>query len=992
MFTQHKTTLLLSGLGTRLGTVSIAKRCPAVSVQNVDCFLLLALHTVHQVIKNTELVVGDVYLINMGDKVVADGIMLDGYHLVIDEASLTGESDPIKKYPEEDPWVRSGTQVSEGSGRLLVVAVGQQSEWGKTMALVGGAGSEDTPLQEKLADLAAAIGKIGFGVAVACFIALLIKWCVVNRGFPVSKINQNGPVQFFLYAVTIVVVAVPEGLPLAVTIALAYSMKKMMKDNNFVRVLAACETMGGATAICSDKTGTLTENRMTVVEGWFSGVKLDHAPDPQELRPELMQELTLNNSLNSKAFLIENAGLPVEFVGNRTECALLMLSKKWGIDYKQIREEYKDRIVEVYAFTSAKKMASVLIRRDDKTLRLYNKGAAEWVLKRCVSLHNEYGEIVPMTDAMREQLLQTVVAMASRGLRCICLTYTDYPAHDASRPADFFEDADRVDRDLVATAIVGIKDPVRKEVPHAVEVCQNAGIMVRMVTGDNIHTARHIAKECGILTDQGVALEGPTFRSMPANELIPMLKDLQVLARSSPEDKLTLVSLLKKEGEVVAVTGDGTNDAPALKESDVGLAMGIAGTEVAKEAADIVIMDDNFSSIVKAVLWGRSVFNSIRKFLQFQLTVNFVALVVAFVGAIIGGRIPLNVLQLLWVNLIMDTMGALALATENPNPSLLDDKPHGRDESLITGKMWKHILVQGLYQMFWLFFFMYAAPVLFAKYRITDQCTYAATGPDDFNPNPAHCVEMLVAQAGFNVSHATFHCGAITACGYAAGCNDARRQTPDCPFRSLIPAGQPVPDNAPAAFAAAFPDPNCPSGFCPSLNDYNNAVSFWDKSYTHEAELDWMKADSILFNSFIMLQLLNEVNARRIKDELNVFEGIYKSPIFLGVLAVTAGLQVIIMQTPVSQFFKVMPINGIEWAVSIAIGLSAVPVSFLTRLISRFLPSCHGFSIRRKRFRRRTNSTKVHNEITALARRTQDNVKGHLNGLNGEADHVHKGV
>ncbi|WIA22054.1 hypothetical protein OEZ85_004399 [Tetradesmus obliquus] len=941
-------------------------------------------------VKNTDLVVGDVYLVNMGDKVVADGVMIDGFHLVIDEASLTGESDPIKKNPEEDPWVRSGTQVSEGSGRLLVVATGTQSEWGKTMALVGGAGGEDTPLQEKLADLAAAIGKIGFGVAVACFIALLIKWCVENKGFPIAKINQNGPVQFFLYAVTIVVVAVPEGLPLAVTIALAYSMKKMMKDNNFVRVLAACETMGGATAICSDKTGTLTENRMTVVEGWFSGVQLDHAPTREELRPELIQELAHNNALNSKAFLIEHADLPIEFVGNRTECALLMLTKKWGIDYKQVREDYASRMVEVYAFTSAKKMASVLVKHDDATLRLYNKGAAEWVLKRCVALHNEYGEVVPMTEGIREQLLQTVVAMASRGLRCICLSYRDYAAVDGSRPADFFEDADRVDRDLIATAIVGIKDPVRQEVPHAVRVCQNAGIMVRMVTGDNIHTARHIARDCGILTEAGVALEGPNFRNMPAHDLIPLLPKLQVLARSSPEDKLTLVSLLKKEGEVVAVTGDGTNDAPALKESDVGLAMGIAGTEVAKEAADIVIMDDNFSSIVKAVLWGRSVFNSIRKFLQFQLTVNFVALVVAFVGAIIGGRIPLNVLQLLWVNLIMDTMGALALATEDPNPALLDDKPHGRDEHLITPKMWKHILIQGLYQMFWLFFFMYGAPVLFERYRITDHCSFATQGPHEAHPDPMFCTNELVSKLGFQASHASVHCSAMTSCGWSQKCGDAKRDTPACKFQGFITPG-PVPGDAASAYSAAFGAAgDCSSlgfnGGCPSIDDYYKAVSHFDKAYLHEGEEDWQKADSVLFNAFIWLQMLNEVNARRINDELNVFEGIHKSPIFIGVLLVTAGLQVIIMQTPVGRFFKVIPINGVEWGVSIAIGLSAVPVSVLTRLLSRFLPSLR---IPRRRHGRRTNSSivRVHNEALALHhqrssmdRRSMDRAGGHAHG------------
>ena len=405
-------------------------------------------------------------LIDTGDKIVADGVMVDGHSLVVDEASLTGESDPIKKSPDEDPWCRSGTQVSEGSGRVLVVAVGQQSEWGKTMALVGEAGGEDTPLQEKLADMAAAIGKVGFGVALASFTALIIKWFVVwcrsPEGCSALKyhLNQNGLVEFFLYAVTIVVVAVPEGLPLAVTIALAYSMKKMMRDNNFVRVLAACETMGGATAICSDKTGTLTENRMTVTEGWFAGAKLDHAPTKDELSPALLAELVNNCALNSKAHLIETGPDLVNFVGNRTECALLMLARKWGAHYQLIRDDAEPNIKEVYGFTSARKMASVLVRQGDR-YRLYNKGAAEWVLQKCTGMWGPGDKVVPMTAADREALLKAVVGMASRGLRCICLTYTDYPVEDAKRPADFFEDAARVDDNLVALAIVGIKDPVR---------------------------------------------------------------------------------------------------------------------------------------------------------------------------------------------------------------------------------------------------------------------------------------------------------------------------------------------------------------------------------------------------------------------------------------------------------------------------------------------------------------------------------------------------
>jgi Ca2+-transporting ATPase len=660
---------------------------------------------VEQLVLNTDLVVGDIVRLITGDKVAADGVLLASQGLVIDEASLTGESDPIKKSVEASPWVRCGTQVSEGSGTLLVTAVGVQSEWGRTMAMVVGE-TGDTPLQEALTVLAAAVGKVGLGVGVLCFTVLLIRWCVENRGFPVKQFAE-GPLRFFIFAVTIIVVAVPEGLPLAVTISLAYSMRKMMKDNNFVRVLAACETMGGATTICSDKTGTLTENRMTVVAARLGGrgAALARPPPPREaLDPDLATHLELNCALNSKAFLVEPkakaavgaegegeggaaaGGKPtkkkakaatggaagvaaaaatlntsadgVGFVGNRTECALLMLLRGWGTPYKALRDAHAGRVVREYDFSSERKMASVLVTHPDPASAakgaclLYAKGAAEIVVRRCVAAYSPGGAPpAPLGDADRDALVEEVTAMAASGLRTICLAQKDVPASalpGGSAPEKPFEDG------LTLMGIVGIKDPVRGEVPAAVATCQDAGITVRMVTGDNIHTARHIAAECGILSEGGLAMEGPDFRALPEAELVALLPRLQVLARSSPADKLVLVRTLKGMGDIVAVTGDGTNDAPALKESDVGLAMGIAGTEVSKEAADIVILDDNFSSIVKAVMWGRSVFANIRKFLQFQLTVNFVALVVAFVAAVTNGETPLNVLQLLWVNLVRE--------------------------------------------------------------------------------------------------------------------------------------------------------------------------------------------------------------------------------------------------------------------------------------------------------------------------------------------------
>ncbi|GAB4816684.1 hypothetical protein N2152v2_003730 [Parachlorella kessleri] len=816
--------------------------------------------------KEQLVVVGDLLVLDTGDKVVADGYVIEAHGLVIDEASLTGEADPVKKTADKDPWCRSGTQVTEGSGSMMVLAVGEHSDWGRTMSLVMGE-PEDTPLQEKLGWLATAIGKVGLVVAVVSFVVLMIreiavivtpsmlKWCVIDQQ----------------------VVAVPEGLPLAVTISLAYSMQKMMKDNNFVRVLAACETMGGATAICSDKTGTLTENRMTVVEGYFCATKYPSVPQPAQLPADARQEIILNCALNSKAFLVEGEKGSVEFVGNRTECALLVMIQKWGEDYKAVRDLYHDKIAEVYGFSSERKMASVLVR-NGSGYRLYVKGASEMVLSRATAMVDSAGQTVPMSDKLREELNVIITEMASRGLRTLGLSYTDFPLVDPNRPDDYF--AKPPEDNLTLLCVVGIKDPVRAEVPDAVATCQRAGIVVRMVTGDNIHTAKHIARECGILTDEGIALEGPVFRRMPEEELLPLLPKLQVLARSSPQDKHTLVCLLKKQGEVVAVTGDGTNDAPALKESDVGLAMGIAGTEVAKEAADIVIMDDNFSSIVKSVLWGRSVFTNIRKFLQFQLTINAVALIVAFVAAVANGETPLNVLQLLWVNLIMDSLAALALATEDPTPDLLNHKPHGRDEPLISRIMWKHIITQGCYQIFWIFLIFYGMPAQFEAFKLPNKCSWS------------------------------LYAGETPVCVlYTGG---------DCDIN----------DPSSDAFCSAGQDD------CPRLDTVNDAYDTASDDWKDTEKDAMKKTNSMVFNTFIWLQMFNMFNARKMRDEYNVFEGIFKAPIFLTIWVLIVAFQIILMFF-LGGIFKVERQSWAEWVCAIAIGVGSLPLAFFTKVVTR---------------------------------------------------------
>jgi len=405
----------------------------------------------------------------------------------------------------------------------------------------------------------------------------------------------------------------------------------------------------------------------------------------------------------------------MEFIGNPTECALIYFcSKLIGEKPAVIRQKFKPRIKKMYPFSSARKRMSTVVEYDG-IYRMFTKGAPDMMLARSSSLLTTEGRVVEMTEETRQTLLLQVEGMANNGLRTLCLCFRDFPLEwndEADCPADVTP-GEPPEEQLICVGIVGIMDPIRKEVPEAVRLCQKAGITVRMVTGDYLATAKKIASECGILTPGGVALEGPVFAKMTDEQVDEILPRLQVLARSAPFDKERLVTRLMHHKQIVAVTGDGTNDAPALKKADVGCAMGQAGTAIAKEASDIIIMDDNFRSIVKAVLWGRSIFDNIRKFLQFQLTVNFAALLVAMIAALSKSGEPLKAVQLLWVNLIMDTMAALALGTEKPTDQLLDRKPiNVHEQRLISNIMARNIIGQGLYQVLVLLFLLWCAPFI----------------------------------------------------------------------------------------------------------------------------------------------------------------------------------------------------------------------------------------------------------------------------------------
>ncbi|XP_076920420.1 putative calcium-transporting ATPase 11, plasma membrane-type [Bidens hawaiensis] len=652
-----------------------------------------------------DLVVGDIVHLSIGDQVPADGIFISGYSLLIDESSLTGESEAVH-IDEKKPFILGGTKVQDGSAKMLVAAVGMRTEWGKLMETLSDDSENETPLQVKLNGVATIIGKIGLVFAVLTFLVLIVRFLVdkaMRNDFSSWTMSDALSIlDYFATAVTIIVVAVPEGLPLAVTLSLAFAMKKLMDDKALVRHLSACETMGSSTCICTDKTGTLTTNHMVVEKLWVSGqtqVVKERLPLHENVSTVLLQcifECTVSE-------VVKGANGQTSILGTPTESAILEFGLLLGGDFGTVRSEIT--LLKMEPFNSKKKNMSVITRLPNGQIRAFCKGASEIVLQMCDKIIDESLEPVEMTDEKAKAVTKVINEFADQALRTLCLAYVDVDGEfDMQKGIPAFG--------YTLIAVVGIKDPLRPGVNEAVKTCLDAGITVRMVTGDNINTARAIAKECGILT-HGVAIEGPEFRNKTDEEKKRLAPLIQVMARSSPTDKLELVKDLRALSEVVAVTGDGTNDAPALHESDIGFAMGIAGTEVAKEQADVIVMDDDFATIVKVAKWGRAVYINIQKFVQFQLTVNIVALMINFVSACITGSAPLTAVQLLWVNLIMDTLGALALATEPPNDGLMKRQPVLRTESFITKTMWRNIIGQSVYQMAILFVLNFAGkPIL----------------------------------------------------------------------------------------------------------------------------------------------------------------------------------------------------------------------------------------------------------------------------------------
>ncbi|CAD5181887.1 unnamed protein product [Musa acuminata subsp. malaccensis] len=671
-----------------------------------------------------DLVVGDVVPLKIGDQVPADGVLITGHSLAIDESSMTGESKIVLK-DKKTPFLMSGCKVADGYGTMLVTAVGINTEWGLLMASISEDAGEETPLQVRLNGVATFIGMVGLTIAAAVLVVLLARqedmcWELFRyftghtknpdgsvqfiKGQTDTKTAINGVIKILTVAVIIVVVAVPEGLPLAVTLTLAYSMRKMMADKALVRRLSACETMGSATTICSDKTGTLTLNQMTVVEAYVGGRKIN-PPDNAELLSSTASSLLIEGIAQNTTGSVFKAEVnfttgAFEVTGSPTEKAILSWGVKLGMTFNDARSE--SSIIHVFPFNSDKKRGGVAVHQAGDDIHVHWKGAAEIVLASCTSWLDANGSKQPLTANKVTGFKKLIEDMAAASLRCVAFAYRFYDL-ERVRNEEQRESWQLPEDDLVLLAIVGIKDPCRPGVKEAVDLCTHAGVKVRMVTGDNLQTAKAIALECAILEDanarEPTIIEGKTFRTKTDAERDAIAEKITVMGRSSPSDKLLLVQALRRRGHVVAVTGDGTNDAPALHEADIGLSMGIQGTEVAKESSDIIILDDNFASVVKVVRWGRSVYANIQKFIQFQLTVNVAAIVINVIAAVSSGNVPLNAVQLLWVNLIMDTLGALALATEQPTDHLMDRPPVGRWEPLITNVMWRNLIFQALYQV-----------------------------------------------------------------------------------------------------------------------------------------------------------------------------------------------------------------------------------------------------------------------------------------------------
>ncbi|KAL2869448.1 putative calcium transporting ATPase (Pmc1) [Aspergillus lucknowensis] len=799
-----------------------------------------------------DLTVGDVVHLEPGDSAPADGVVITNHEIKCDESTATGESDQVEKTSgykawehikggspgnELDPFIISGSKVLEGLGTCLVTSVGPHSTYGRIMAALG-TDTDPTPLQVKLGRLANWIGWFGLGSALLLFFVLFFRFLAQLSGSnDEPAVKGQHFMDILIVAVTVIVVAIPEGLPLAVTLALAFATSRMLKENNLVRLLRACETMGNATVICSDKTGTLTQNKMSVVVGFFSAVKpfgqlpshisAEASPTPTSISETMggfsseFKELLVHSlALNTTAFE-EQRETGREFVGNKTEIALLQLASQ-HLDMNLSNLQADNPVQHVYPFDSSRK-AMAVVYRVPTGYRFLVKGAPEILLNASTHMvlpgpPEENG--IPTGSMSKDEyrhISESIDSYTRAALRTIGIAYRDFPAWPPASK-NHHPSFDEIFEGMTWIGAFGIHDPLRPEVAEAIWNCHSAGVQVKMVTGDNINTALSIAESCGIKTEDGIAMEGPELRKLTDDELDCVIPRLQVLARSSPNDKELLVKRLKHLGEIVAVTGDGTNDGPALKSADVGFSMGLSGTEVAREASSIILLDDNFRSIVTAIAWGRSVNDAVAKFLQFQITVNITAVLLTVITAIYNSsnESVFKAVQLLWLNLIMDTFAALALATDPPTADILKRPPTPRHAPLFTVTMWKMILGQSIYKLTICFVLYFAG----------------------------HSILNL------------------------------------------------------------------------------------DKNSPRET----LTRDTIIFNTFVWMQIFNEFNCRRLDNRFNIFEGILKNRWFFFINMLMVGGQILIIFIG-GAAFGVSRLNGWQWGVCLGFAVLCIPWAAVLKVV-----------------------------------------------------------
>lgn len=983
------------------------------------------------------LLVGDILKIESGITIPVDCLLIEG-QAEIDESAMTGEIDPILKttfeaslekkeevlekhkkqgkeishghHLVESPLILSGTQVNHGDGCALVLAVGSNSENGKIRETINAnkSSGEGTPLQQKLADLADRIGWAGLVCAILTSVGMAL-----NLGISVAVGKIHGVskepmmiIDIFIIGIIVVVVAIPEGLPLAVTMTLAFSIRKMLLDNCFVRRMESCETMGNAEYVCTDKTGTLTKNEMMMTKLFNFGekdknlgetVSNSYKGNPESLFEKdewemLMLSLACNTNTTFDADGNEK--------GNKSDESLTKFLSKFGVNVKEVREEYikpvngeKPQIV----FTSSRKKMSTLISHKSlpTKYRLLIKGASEIILKGCNKIRKPTGKVEEMTKSVENMINEKIGEYARETLRTFSIAYKDLTENDLEKYFEEYVNDKNMkirpieEADLTLIAIIGIKDHMKDGVPEAISSCNRAGIKVIMITGDNIETAFAIAKNCNIATKKEQTILGDEFMkriggvvclnckdskdskgskdkegdSIVTTCLCPRSKDewimkykqnerkalrnsnpgryreildddfekekyeenlnenafkefenkkikpkvdaisnieafkeiifdLKVIARSQPQHKYALITGLRQLEHVVAVTGDGTNDAPALSKSDVGFAMD-AGTDIAKEASDIVIKDNEFKSIVKAVLWGRNVFDSIRKFLQFQLTVNVSACILVTVGASVGSKSPLTAIQMLWVNMIMDSLGSLALASEKPYDGLLNRKPNKKTDFIINRKMAKHIAGQAIYQLIVLFIILFSANRWLPEYdpkwqKITYDMKYCFDEAPIFYKDELKPENMYVLTGMKTFYYDTIYRKNITYCI--------------------------DPDNL--AFGNAM-----------NLKDAFRKVIVRNYGTPHY---------SIIFNTFVFMQLFNEICSRIIDDSKNIFDRINTNILFIVLWFCEAILQIVIIifTGPVFHVAKYPGISGEHWGICIAFAF----ITFIVNYILKILP------------------------------------------------------